>query len=213
MKPAHEISLHRRLLPLLLLIVSGCATSRSSDVNSTSVKLIALDMNSMKVAESSGVFVRADGTLITCWHAVQNKEPLAVILADGSRRRVVEVLDKDEKHDLALLKIEGTGFKAITLNSSPPRAGRDLRAATRFGVSEARCRGTEQGLIVFASSAVREGSSGGALMDGTDVVGIICGAFADTSGECVAVPAAHVLTLLHASEARRSEKGTFARDE
>ena len=189
-----------RNLPWILLLATGCVTSPGPDIKSATVKLIALDLDTMKVAESSGFFVRADGMLVTCRHAVHNKELLAVILADGSRRQVIGLVNEDAEHDLALLRIKGNGFTPLPVSGNLPVDGRPLRASTKFSVDDARYLGQEQGLIVFTCPSVREGSSGGVLVDGGgEVVGIICGAFDDRPDECVAVPTSHALPLLQPS--------------
>ena len=137
-------------------------------------------------------------SLITCRHAVHDKELLAVILADGSRRKILDLVIEDEEHDLALLRIEGNDFTPLSTSKKLPAAGRPLRTSTKFGLDEAHCLGQQQGLIVFTCPSVREGSSGGVLLDGTgEIVGVICGAFEDKPEECVAVPIAHAFSMLN----------------
>jgi S1-C subfamily serine protease len=187
----------KNLFALLLVFMSGCATSQLSErLNAATVSVIALDCEGMKVVESSGFFVRADGLLITCNHSIAHTEPLAVILANGSRHQIAEVVDTDEENDLALLRIERVKVVPLPLNSKTPERGKKLRAGSTFGVADAESRGTQQGLVVFVSPSVRVGASGGMLVDDLGVVGVISGGFDDDSGECVAIPASHAVAFL-----------------
>ena len=68
----------------------------------------------------SGVMIRSDGYLVTNEHVVNEADKIQVKLADG-RRFDGRLVGKDERVDLALVKIEATGLpdrKSTRLNSS-----------------------------------------------------------------------------------------------
>src|SRR5215813_2934399 len=65
----------------------------------------------------SGVIIRADGYLVTNEHVVADAERIQVKLADG-RRFEGRLVGKDERVDLALVKIEATGLPVAALGDS-----------------------------------------------------------------------------------------------
>src|SRR5215470_13257037 len=62
----------------------------------------------------SGVIIRSDGYLVTNEHVVNEAEKIQVKLADG-RRFDGRLVGKDERVDLALVKIEATGLPVAAL--------------------------------------------------------------------------------------------------
>lgn len=68
-------------------------------------------------SEGSGFFVRQDGYILTNNHVVDGAEKIDVKLKDG-RRFSAKVVGTDEKSDIAVLKVEGTGFPVLELGDS-----------------------------------------------------------------------------------------------
>ena len=64
----------------------------------------------------SGVVV-ADGLILTAWHLVVDARTLSVPLPDG-HSPTVQLIASDEEHDLAVLRIRGSGLEAATLGST-----------------------------------------------------------------------------------------------
>jgi serine protease Do len=60
----------------------------------------------------SGFFVSATGHIVTNNHVVDKATKITVTLKDG-RELVATVIGKDERTDLAVLKVEGTGFAYV----------------------------------------------------------------------------------------------------
>mgnify|MGYP002623745546 CR=1 FL=1 len=65
----------------------------------------------------SGVIVSADGHIITNNHVVGSADEISVELSDG-RKFDDEVVGADKATDVAILKIEGSGFTPVTLGDS-----------------------------------------------------------------------------------------------
>jgi serine protease Do len=74
-------------------------------------------------ASGSGFFVTADGYIVTNNHVIDGAETIKVVLQD-KRILPAKVIGKDEGTDLAVLKVEGTGFKFVQWeNLVKPRVG------------------------------------------------------------------------------------------
>lgn len=81
-----------------------------------------------QVGAGSGFIVRADGYIVTNRHVVL--DPAAeyvVLLSDGTQKQGT-VVYRDEANDLAVLKIEGAGYRALPLSSTVPELGQTVAA-------------------------------------------------------------------------------------
>ena len=74
-------------------------------------------------ASGSGFFISSDGYLVTNNHVIEGAESIKIVLQD-KRVLSAKVIGKDEGTDLAVLKVEGTGFKYVQFESQvKPRVG------------------------------------------------------------------------------------------
>ena len=74
-------------------------------------------------ASGSGFFISADGYLVTNNHVVENADTIKVTLND-KRELTAKVVGRDEGTDLAVLKVDGTGFPFVNFeDSAKPRVG------------------------------------------------------------------------------------------
>ncbi len=131
----------------------------------------------------SGVIWRADGAILTNAHVARHDAP-EVELWDG-RRFPARVTSKDGRRDLALLRIEGTGFEASAVgDSSALRPGELVLAiGSPLGFAGALSRGvvhsmgpiTGMGKYPWIRAGVQlaPGNSGGPLANARgEVIGI-----------------------------------------
>ena len=65
----------------------------------------------------TGFVVRSDGFILTNEHVVEGADSITVTLPSG-RELAARVVASDHDHDLALLKVDATGLKAVTLGDS-----------------------------------------------------------------------------------------------
>ena len=79
-------------------------------------------------SEGSGFFVRQDGYIITNNHVVEGADKINVKLKDG-RQFTGKIVGADDRSDIAVVKIEGTGFPAVEFaNSDGVRVGQHVCA-------------------------------------------------------------------------------------
>ncbi len=128
----------------------------------------------------SGVIVRADGTILTNNHVVQQADSIRVVLSDG-REAPARVVGTDPPSDLAVIRIEGDvqGLRPIELGDSSRLRLGDLVLAigNPFGVGQTVTMGivsatgrADMGIVdyedfVQTDAAINPGNSGGALVD------------------------------------------------
>lgn len=132
-------------------------------------------------ATGSGVIYSADGYIITNNHVVENAETLMVTLNDN-RKFTAEVIGRDDKVDLAVIKIEATSLPTLEIaDSDQAEIGEwvlavgnplDLTSTVTAGIISAKGRSLEliPGRDAIESflqtdAAVNPGNSGGALVD------------------------------------------------
>lgn len=122
----------------------------------------------------SGFIVEANGTIVTNYHVIEGAQSLQVKTKDGEIYDRVEVVDHDERRDLAVLKVRP--FKpmpVVQLSSSEPEVGEDavaignpkgLEHTVTAGVVSA-FRQAEGYRLMQMSVPISPGSSGGPVFN------------------------------------------------
>ncbi len=166
----------------------------------------------------SGVIISADGTVITNHHVIKDADEVRVALNDR-REFDAEIVLKDERTDLAVLKITEPGvFEHIAFAQSDTLEVGDIVLAigNPFGVGQTVTQGivsalarTQVGVTDFqffiqTDAAINPGNSGGALVDMTGrLVGINTAIFSRSGGSNgigFAIPAHMVQFVASAAE-------------
>ena len=128
----------------------------------------------------SGVIITADGLIVTNFHVIAQADEVKVALSD-KREFPADIVLKDERSDLAVLKIRGdvSGLPTIAFADSNAVEVGDLVLAIGdpFGVGQtvtsgivsafARVpgNGSEDQYFIQTDAAINPGNSGGALVD------------------------------------------------
>lgn len=128
----------------------------------------------------SGVIVDEDGTILTNNHVIENMDELKIALSDG-REFEIEIVLKDKKSDLAVLKIKDSSeeFDPIEIGNSEDVEVGDLVLAigNPFGVGQTVTSGivsavsrtlagvNDYGFFIQTDASINPGNSGGALVD------------------------------------------------
>jgi Do/DeqQ family serine protease len=146
----------------------------------------------------SGVIVDAQGIVVTNEHVVNGATEVKVALADG-REYQAEILLRDERTDLAVLKLQDGGgdFPALQFGDSdelevgdlvlavgnPFAVGQTVTSGIVSAVARTNLGISDSGFFIQTDAAINPGNSGGALvdMDGA-VVGINTAIFSRSGG-------------------------------
>src|SRR5215813_15176591 len=146
----------------------------------------------------SGVLVRPDGLIVTNAHVVKGADEIRVVLADR-REFEAKIVTQDERYDLALLRIDGSGekFPFLELRDSDSIEVGDIVLAigNPFGLTQtvtsgiisavARSAGgvNDSSFFIQTDAAINPGNSGGALvsLDGR-LIGINTAIYSQSGG-------------------------------
>jgi serine protease Do len=146
----------------------------------------------------SGVLVRPDGLIVTNAHVVKGADEIRVVLADR-REFDAKLVTQDERYDLALLRIDGSGekFPFLEMRDSDSIEVGDIVLAigNPFGLNQtvtsgiisalARSAGgvNDSSFFIQTDAAINPGNSGGALvsLDGR-LIGINTAIYSQTGG-------------------------------
>ena len=128
----------------------------------------------------SGVIVSGEGMVVTNMHVIEGADEIRVVLNDR-RKFAAEVVQADERSDLAVLRIdpEGQSLPVAELGPSERIEVGDLVLAigNPFGVGQTVTSGivsalarsrpglTDFGVFIQTDAAINPGNSGGALVD------------------------------------------------
>jgi len=144
-----------------------------------------------ELGNGTGVIIRPDGYILTNNHVVDGADDIIVTV--GVKDVPATIVGTDPSSDLAVLKIEGTGFPAITTGtSSDLRVGQYVMAVgSPFGLEKTVTVGIISALnrsslvndgqtdlttytnLIQTDAAINPGNSGGALVNSTgELVGI-----------------------------------------
>ncbi len=156
----------------------------------------------------SGFVIDASGFIVTNTHVIEGADEIIVNFTDGSKLKVVQVVGRDSKTDLALLRVEPKKpLVAVNFGDSQKMRVGDwvmaignpfgLGGTVTVGVISATRRDINSGLydeFLQTDAAIYRGNSGGPLfnMDG-EVVGINTAIISPTGGSIgigFAVPSA-----------------------
>lgn len=192
-------------------------------VPSVAVVLVGDDSGAVTKV-GSGVFVRADGVLLTAYHLVKDAKTVQVRLKSGDVFDRVSLLGVDERRDIAALKIQAADMPVLPVSGvddlKPGEAVYVVSHPTGLNWSAANgvlsavrladeVPGAGQGFRVIQFTApVSAGSSGGVLVDAQGrALGVIVGALAAGQNLNFAVPIANVKGLADVSATRTFNSG------
>lgn len=127
----------------------------------------------------SGVIVSKDGYIVTNNHVIDGADQIMVNLAGDKKEYEAKLIGKDEKSDLAIIKIEAKNLNAVTFYDSDKVKVGDVVFAlgNPFGVGETITQGIVSatgrsgvGIVEYedfiqTDASINPGNSGGALIN------------------------------------------------
>lgn len=127
----------------------------------------------------SGVIISQNGYIITNNHVIDGADEIIVTIAGDKKEYEAKLIGKDEKSDLAVVKIEGKNLNAATFfNSDKVKVGDVVFAlGNPFGVGETITQGIVSatgrngvGIVEYedfiqTDASINPGNSGGALIN------------------------------------------------
>jgi hypothetical protein len=125
--------------------------------------------------QGSGVIVEGSGVIATNLHVIEGAARASILLASGDEYDDVEVVEFDQRRDLALLKIRGFNLPTATLGDSDGLAvgGKVYAIGAPKGLESTLSEGLISSVrdlgrgyrVLQTTAAVSPGSSGGGLFD------------------------------------------------
>jgi S1-C subfamily serine protease len=174
-------------------------------------------------AEASGVVISRDGTILTNNHVIEGAVKVTVVFNDGIHDQAMQghVLGADPDHDLAVVKVDATDLKQITIGRSGhlelgdsvialgfplglgggPTVTKGIVSGVNRTITVRRDSGASEHLVglLQTDAAINPGNSGGALVNSDgQLVGINTAAAQASSAENVgfAIAIDHALPIV-----------------
>jgi Trypsin-like peptidase domain len=146
------------------------------------VKIEAYNENNQPEWSGSGFIVSADGKLLTNFHVIRSSKRATIRLANGDAYDGVEVLDVDQRKDIALLKIKAVDLQSLVIGSSGTAQIGDTvySLSNPMGLENTLSNGIISGIrpldgyrLLQVTAPISHGSSGGPLFNSRgEVIGI-----------------------------------------
>jgi serine protease Do len=160
--------------------------------------------------EGSGFFISADGYAVTNNHVVDHAKTVTVTTDDG-KIHTATVVGTDSRSDLALIKVEGSGFPFVKFADQAPRIGEwavavgnpfGLGGTVTAGIVSATGRDIGRGTddYIQIDAPINRGNSGGPTFDTQgNVMGVNTAIFSPSGGSVgigFDIPAATAKTVI-----------------
>ncbi len=138
------------------------------------------------IGGGSGFFVSSDGLIVTNKHVVDQKNAFYTVYTNDGKKHDAKVVAKDPVLDIALIKIDGSGYTALTLGNSDKldvgqsviaigNALGEFRNTVSVGVVSGLARSIKAGdssgnselldHVIQTDAAINPGNSGGPLIN------------------------------------------------
>ncbi len=209
-KSVQRIIQHIMSTVSLLLIVASLALAdelKSQDIYKQSLPSVM----TLKVLKSNGDNVLGtgfmavkDGMAVTAWHVVRDAKTVTAKFSDGQEFESSGLVDKDEKRDIALIRVKVFGKALLPVATTAPDVG---SAAYVIGAPEGLEFSITSGLLsqIQIADGINHyqfscpsspGNSGGPLFNAQgQVTGVVSFQFREGQNLNFAVPSTYVLGL------------------
>lgn len=184
-----------------------CQELKSEEVYKNSlpsIMAISVKCNDGSVVYGSGFLSIKDGLAVTAWHLVGNARAVIAKFSDGEEFEISGLIDKDEKRDIAIVRIKVFGRPLLRLSPVEPKIGSRAYVigsprGLEFTVSDGLLSQiqTSEGIKQYQFSCpASPGNSGGPLLNAMgEVIGIVSWQVSDGQNLNFAIPSTYILGL------------------
>ena len=168
------------------------------------VEIITYNKNNQELALGSGFVFSTDGKIVTNYHVIEKALSAKVYIGETAYT-VNNVLAYDIDKDLAVLKIDATKLKTLSINYSAPATGatvyalgssRGLTSTFSKGIVTTSSRELDGVQYIQHDAAISNGNSGGPLInDKGEIIGINTLTIKDSQNLNFAISASELKTL------------------
>lgn len=197
------------ILLLLLLIPANIRGQerKSEEVYKSilpSVMTLVVEKKDGSVVTGTAFLAIKDGLAITAWHVIRNGARAIARFASGEEFEVSGVVDKDEKRDIAIIRVKVFGRATLGLAAMQPDVGSRVYVigapkGLEFTISDgllSQVRDVEGVRQYQFSCPASPGNSGGPLVSSSgEVIGVVSWQFRDGQNLNFAVPSNFALGL------------------
>lgn len=171
-----------------------------------------------EVGGGTAFFVSRDGLLMTNKHVVEDEEADYTVLLNDGKKLEAKIVGRDPASDIALLKVDGKDFPALTLSKEEPVLGQsviaignalgEFRNTVSVGVISGLRRSITAGnpqsgaveqlnRIIQTDAAINQGNSGGPLLSlEGEVIGMNTAIAGGAQNIAFAIPAGDLRRVL-----------------
>ena len=199
----------RITLSLMLVILLQSAHAQSPETGELSRRILpslvqlSIQKQDGKTILANGFLSVKDGVLAAAWHSVRDAKGIVARFSNGEEYECTGVIDKDEKRNVALIRIKVFGRPMLKMNAAETALGSAVTVAaikdSAFGLVSASvvAYGDTNGIKVLRLEGdIPAGNSGSPVIDGQgNVIGVLAETGSDGKSIFLAFPAAYILAL------------------
>lgn len=200
-----------RLLSIVVALAGGLLPARADDLKPEQLyKRLLPSVMTLTVqkadgtATGTGFLAVKEGLAVTAWHVVKDAKRATAKFSDGEEFELSGLIDRDEKRDVALVRVKEFGRPLLPLTGAVPEIGAKAYAigapeGLEFSLSDGLVSQIQKdaGVTLYQfSSPVSPGNSGGPLVNaGGEVIGVVSRQLRDGQNLNFAMPASYALAL------------------
>ncbi len=157
-------------------------------------------------SSGTGFFYNNGSTVVTNYHVIEGCTSAYITLPNGNKYEVLSVLGYDAYKDIAILKVNYTNGKPLTVRTTEVKTGETvyaignslgfLEGSLSEGIVSTAKREVDGYTYIQTTAAVTHGNSGGPLIDAYGkIIGIVSAGFGDGLDLNLAIPISQVATV------------------
>jgi hypothetical protein len=162
--------------------------------NSESIVMLQCTTND-GISQGSGIIINTEGEILTNFHVIEGSSSIIVYFNDGTiYKEDIYIQDYDKELDLAIIKINKSNLKSVTIGDSDTlRLGESIVAiGSPYGFFNTMTEGIVSAVRpnnIQISAAINPGSSGGGLFNYKgELIGVIYAGVAEADNLGFAIP-------------------------